>query len=190
MNNEMPVELQQYEQSTLETFLKTISDSGLSQLKDKQLQQWLKVLICSDFVQRQFIHHKVLISSQWLAGDYFRAFAEHEMAEQLAQQMKYVATETQLLQILRHFRNQQMVRITWRDINGLADLNEVMQDLSQLADCCIKQALHWLDKHQQKEFGLPLDSSGQAIELIVIGMGKLVAYELNISSDIDLIFTF
>ncbi len=190
MNNEMPVELRQYEQSTLETFLKTISDSGLSQLKDKHLQQWLKVLICSDFVQRQFIHHKVLISSQWLAGDYFRAFAEHEMAVQLAQQMKSVATETQLLQILRHFRNQQMVRITWRDINGLADLNEVMQELSQLADCCIKQALHWLDKHQQKEFGIPLDSDGQAIELIVIGMGKLGAYELNFSSDIDLIFTF
>lgn len=190
MNNNMPVKLQSYEQSTLEAFLKTIAGTGLSQLKDKHLQQWLKVLICSDFVQRQFIHHKDLIAHQWLAGDYFRAFAENEMADKLAEQMQAVQTASRLFQLLRHFRNQQMVRIAWRDINGLADVNEVMNDLSQLADCCIKQSLLWLDNEQQKEFGTPLNSEGNPIELIVIGMGKLGAHELNFSSDIDLIFTF
>ena len=38
--------------------------------------------------------------------------------------------------------------------------------------------------------GQALDSQGNPIPLIVIGMGKLGAYELNFSSDVDLIFAF
>ncbi|MCU7836071.1 MAG: bifunctional [glutamate--ammonia ligase]-adenylyl-L-tyrosine phosphorylase/[glutamate--ammonia-ligase] adenylyltransferase [gamma proteobacterium symbiont of Taylorina sp.] len=190
MNTEMPVELQAGAQQTLKTFLNTIQDTEMSALNDNHLQQWLKVLLCSNFVTRQLIHQKQAIVDQWIAGDYFRAFAKNEMAEKLNKYLQDIITEEQLLQVLRHFRQQQMVRICWRDINDLADLDEVMQELSELADSSIICALNWLDRQQQKDFGTPLDKLGQLIPLIVIGMGKLGARELNFSSDIDLIFAF
>lgn len=193
-NQIIPSELESHEQTTREKLLTTIQGCSLEALADEvnkdALGQWLKVLVCSDYVSRQFIHHKETIAQQWLAGEYSRPFLENEMADKLAESLQSVDTEAKLLQVLRHFRNQQMVRITFRDINGLAELNEVLADLTELANCTIRQALDWLDKLQQKEFGTPLDSNGEPIPLIVIGMGKLGAYELNFSSDVDLIFAF
>ena len=194
MNETMPAQLESHAKTTLDSFLKTISNTGLNSLADdtssERLEQWIKVLVCSDFVSRQFIHHKEAIAKQWLAGDYDRALQQNEMSDKLAECLQDVATEPQLLQQLRHFRNQQMVRITYRDINGLAALNETLSELTELANSSIIQALQWLDKRQQKDFGMPLDSHGKPMALIVLGMGKLGAYELNFSSDVDLIFTF
>ena len=198
MNETIPVDLpfilEDQQKSSLENFLRITADTGLAQIAEQAdkvyLQQWLKVMLCSDFVSRQFSRHRIVIAEQWLAGDFARAMHKHEMAEKLADCLKNVATETQLLQTLRNFRNQQMLRIAYRDINALADLNEVLFELTELANCSIRQALQWLDKSQQKEFGTALDSRGRPMPLIVIAMGKLGACELNFSSDVDLIFAF
>ena len=194
MNKVIPVELENHEKSTLDSFLRSISDTGLNQLAGETnsavLLAWIKLLVCSDFVSRQFPRHKETIIEQFLAGEYARALHKNEMADNLAEQLKKVETEQQLFQTLRDFRNQQMVRISYRDINGLARLNEVLTELTELANCTIRQTLQWLDNVQQKEFGTPLGSDGKPMELMVIGMGKLGAYELNFSSDVDLIFAF
>ncbi len=185
-----PQELENHREKTLESFQHLVRDTKLADITNSSLQQWLKVMVCSDFVTQQFTRHKERIIDQWLSGNYSRAISKNEMAQILALELEYVDTEAQLLQNLRNFRNQQMVRICYRDINGLADLNEVLFELSTLANCVIRQTLQWLDKAQQKEFGSALDPQGKPMPLIVIGMGKLGAYELNFSSDIDLIFTF
>jgi len=192
MNNTIPVELASHEQSVREGFLKDISDTGLEQLSadEESLQLWIRMLVCSDYAARQLLGHKDAIAEQWSSGDYQRAYEAGEMTDKLAELLQAVQTEAELLQALRQFRNQQMLRITFRDINGLAELNEVLSDLTELANCTIRQALQWLDSQQQKDFGTPLDHNGEPMPLIVIGMGKLGAYELNFSSDVDLIFAF
>ena len=191
---DLPCALEQHQKSTIEKFLQITSDTKLAHLAGQSdavsLQQWVKVMVCSDFVTRQLSRHKKVIAEQWLAGDFARVMQTDEIAQRLAERLQNVDTELQLLQALRDFRNQQMVRISYRDINGLANLNEVLFELTELANCCIIQSLQWLDKAQQKEFGTALDSQGRPMPLIVIGMGKLGAYELNFSSDIDLIFAF
>jgi len=205
MNNTIPVVLpvnlkEQYNKS-LEVLLKIIGDTPMAYLakpvtdNDKDsLQRWLKVLVCSDFVLRQLKSHKLQIAQQFTEqeqpGSYSRSLKQNELSEMLAEVIKTVETEAQLLKVLRDFRNQQMVRITYRDINGLSDLSEVLNDLTELANCSIRYALQWLDRAQQKEFGQALDSQAEPMRLVVIGMGKLGAYELNFSSDVDLIFTF
>ena len=171
-------------------FTQTISGTALENMTDKELQYWLKVLVCSDYVERQLIHHLEAIAQQWADGLYQRPLEAEEMAHMLAQSLQAVNTEQDLWKVLRQFRNQQMVRITWRDINALAPLNEVLSELTELANCTIRQALDWLDRKQQQELGTPLDSTGRVIPLVVIGMGKLGAGELNFSSDVDLIFAF
>jgi glutamate-ammonia-ligase adenylyltransferase len=99
-------------------------------------------------------------------------------------------SEEELHRALRLFRQQQMIRIIWRDLCRTADLDETLESLTALADICTQEALGWLHAHLAEKFGTPRDRDGNAQELIVIGMGKLGARELNLSSDIDLIFTF
>ena len=98
--------------------------------------------------------------------------------------------EATLLQQLRRFRNRQMVRIIWRDLSGRADLSEVVASVSELAEATIQQAMGWLYQRHSEQWGMPLDSAGRPQQLVVLGMGKLGARELNLSSDVDLIFAY
>jgi glutamate-ammonia-ligase adenylyltransferase len=91
---------------------------------------------------------------------------------------------------LRRFRNQEMLRIVWRDLNGLAELNETMTSLTRLAEVCLDAALAYHTEALQKRFGIPRNSQGAEQGLVVLGMGKLGGGELNLSSDIDIILCF
>ena len=83
-----------------------------------------------------------------------------------------------------------MIRIAWRDLAGWAPLSETLADLSWLADACIQYALSFLYNQACEKRGTPLLSDGSPQQIVVLGMGKLGAYELNYSSDIDLIFAY
>jgi len=91
---------------------------------------------------------------------------------------------------LRRFRSIEMLRLIWRDQNRLCQLFDLTKELSYLADVCLQRALKHHYSALCKEWGTPRTASGQEIELLVLGMGKLGAHELNLSSDIDLIFSY
>ncbi|MDR2213501.1 MAG: bifunctional [glutamate--ammonia ligase]-adenylyl-L-tyrosine phosphorylase/[glutamate--ammonia-ligase] adenylyltransferase [Pseudomonadales bacterium] len=91
---------------------------------------------------------------------------------------------------LRHFRKREYLRILWRDLNGKAGLFDTTGDLSQLADACLRYAIAALTPEARRLHGIPYDANGREQQLIVLAMGKYGAYELNLSSDIDLIFVF
>jgi glutamate-ammonia-ligase adenylyltransferase len=94
-------------------------------------------------------------------------FTREEMAAALggAQQ----DDEASLMRRLRRLRQRVLLRVMARDLCGLASLEEVCGTMTDLAELSIAAAL------EEKE-------------LIVVGMGKLGGRELNVSSDIDLIF--
>ncbi|TVQ86339.1 MAG: bifunctional [glutamate--ammonia ligase]-adenylyl-L-tyrosine phosphorylase/[glutamate--ammonia-ligase] adenylyltransferase [Chromatiaceae bacterium] len=123
-------------------------------------------------------------------GTLARRLAPGEVADQLAAAVVGVADEAALHAALRRFRQRQMLRIIWRDLAGWADLDETLEDLTALADACIVAALEHLTRWTEAELGVPRDAAGTRQPLLVIGMGKLGARELNLSSDIDLIFAF
>ncbi len=91
---------------------------------------------------------------------------------------------------LRLFRNREFLRVIWRDFNRLAPTLETTADISAIAECCIQAALDFHYAQLCSEWGTPRASDGSAQPLIVLGMGKLGAHELNLSSDIDLIFAY
>ncbi len=95
-----------------------------------------------------------------------------------------------LKQQLRRFRKREWLRILWRDVTGRAGVMDTCRDLSELADACITHALAELSVLCRQQHGLPLDALGREQQLIVLAMGKYGAYELNLSSDIDLILIF
>ncbi len=91
---------------------------------------------------------------------------------------------------LRQFRNREMMRLIWRDLNELAPVDEILADLSTLADVCLQAAISHHTRELEEKLGVPRSPEGEAQKLIVIGLGKLGGYELNLSSDIDIIFCY
>ncbi|MFT5140023.1 MAG: glutamate-ammonia-ligase adenylyltransferase [Lysobacterales bacterium] len=91
---------------------------------------------------------------------------------------------------LRNFRNREMLRIIWRELNQRPPLEETMSDLSVLAEMCLQAANLFHYENLLTRFGTPRNSDGVAQELVVIGLGKLGGHELNLSSDIDVVFAF
>lgn len=91
---------------------------------------------------------------------------------------------------LRQLRTWVIAHLAVRDLNGLADLAEVTETMTVLAETAL-QVTH--DLHHEvlvARHGRPLSASGWEQELIIVGMGKLGGRELNVSSDIDLIFVY
>ena len=119
----IPTQLTEPLAKARDKFTRTISGTVLENMPEQGLQYWLKVLVCSDYVERQLIHHLEAIAQQWADGLYHRSVEADEMAQMLSQSLQAVNTEQELYKVLRQFRNQQMVRITWRDINGLAPVS-------------------------------------------------------------------
>jgi len=91
---------------------------------------------------------------------------------------------------LRTFRRREMVRIAVRDLAGTSSLDETMAELSSLASATLDGALSLLYERLCLIDGIPEDKHGRQQKLVVLGMGKLGAGELNFSSDVDLIFAY
>jgi glutamate-ammonia-ligase adenylyltransferase len=91
---------------------------------------------------------------------------------------------------LRRLRQAVMLRLIARDLGGRADLSEVVATATTLAEESLRTAAACHAQWLARDFGRPLGASGEVQELQVIGMGKLGGAELNVSSDIDLIFAY
>ena len=101
------------------------------------------------------------------------------------------ASESDCLAALRTFRHRHLVRIIWREVAQLATVEDTFAELSGLADCCIRAAVAFAVSALRPKYGLPIgQESGDEQSLVVLAMGKLGGDELNLSSDIDLIFAY
>jgi glutamate-ammonia-ligase adenylyltransferase len=150
-----------------------------------------RVCALSDFVHEQIVRAPELLAELGASGELERRLQGGELRAQLQAALADCADEDELGRRLRRFRNRQQVRIIWRDLTRQADLAETCRDLSDLADASIDGAYQWLFPRHCEQFGTPIGRrSGQVQHMVILGMGKLGAHELNLSSDIDLIFGY
>ena len=153
--------------------------------------QFARVTAASDFVLEQVLRDPAMLVDLAASGELDRAFAAGQLCAQIAAASQAAESEDELARNLRRQRSRQQVRIIWRDLTRQADLVQTCRDLSDLADACIDQAYNWLYPRHCQQFGTPIGHrSGEPQHMVVLGMGKLGAVELNLSSDIDLIFAF
>lgn len=102
-----------------------------------------------------------------------------------------VLSVTDCRRVLRQLRERVFYAVMVRDLTGQADLSEVTGAMTRLAEIAVEQAYRSVMQDMVARHGAPLDpSSGQPMEMIIIGMGKLGGGELNVSSDIDLIMLY
>ncbi len=134
---------------------------------------------------------RATLETQLKAGADFKAYAQTLPGGSYAQCLLPLATsgdEADFMRALRHVRRAEMARIAYRDLAGLAPLDETLGNLSELADACVETTLRFVEAALQLRYGCPCNERGERIRPVVLGMGKLGGRELNFSSDIDLIF--
>ncbi|WP_218668125.1 bifunctional [glutamate--ammonia ligase]-adenylyl-L-tyrosine phosphorylase/[glutamate--ammonia-ligase] adenylyltransferase [Vreelandella utahensis] len=155
----------------------------------------IQAIARSDFLFEQLRRHPDVLEPLFEAELLARPWCPGEIREEWQAQQPHIQEEAELQKALRTFRRRWMFRIVWRDLLGDADLEETMGAMTELADACIDGAVTWLYADACREWGTPMGAdpvTGEHVAqpLLVIGMGKLGAGELNLSSDIDLIFAY
>ncbi|MBC7945864.1 MAG: bifunctional [glutamate--ammonia ligase]-adenylyl-L-tyrosine phosphorylase/[glutamate--ammonia-ligase] adenylyltransferase [Burkholderiales bacterium] len=141
-----------------------------------------RALALSRYVQRTLSTRPDLVEASGAA------FSRDQMRALLPEN---VGDEAALFQSLRELRKRVMLRVIARDLGGLCDLAEVVATVTTLAEVAISYALSHLHNWAADQYGQPKSADGDAVQqLHVVGMGKLGGGELNVSSDIDLIFVY
>lgn len=184
---QLPDTLEATVEQQWQTFLESDVDSSF--IPDEITESLAKVWACSEFVMHACVRFPDVFQELALSGDLLKSYADDHYKSSIVSEIKH-SDEEVLSQHLRCFRRREMLRIVWRDIAGWVELTETTKDLSLMAEACIDYALSQLYSWQCTELGTPCNEQGEAQQLVVLGMGKLGAWELNVSSDIDLIFAF
>jgi len=135
---------------------------------------------------------------RWLDADPGRAalledmarlsLSEADLGAALAREL---AAGLPLPRAMRRLRNLWVCAIIRRDLEGKADLGEVVSAMTRFADFAIRTHVAALTEELVAAHGQPMgEESGRPQHLMVLSMGKGGGGELNVSSDIDLIFVY
>lgn len=114
------------------------------------------------------------------------------MYEELARSLSHFDSVEQKLRVLRRYKRRETLRIGLCDLLKTVDVKTTTWELSNLAEAALQHCYEiGRDQIMRPKFGTPLNEDGDApCRFAIIGMGKLGGYELNFSSDIDLIFVY
>jgi glutamate-ammonia-ligase adenylyltransferase len=191
MIDPLPDILQEDLETKWEAFKDSSKKAGINLSQDPQILVALKrVLALSNFFAENGIRDPALISDLINSGDLQRQYAPKDYDLKLKTALSEITDEADLSRCLRVFRRREMLRIAFRDLCGWSNLVETVTDLSAMADTCLEQTVAILTRWLADQLGEPTAKDGSRQDLVVLGLGKLGARELNFSSDIDLIFTY
>ncbi|RYF27084.1 MAG: bifunctional [glutamate--ammonia ligase]-adenylyl-L-tyrosine phosphorylase/[glutamate--ammonia-ligase] adenylyltransferase, partial [Comamonadaceae bacterium] len=91
---------------------------------------------------------------------------------------------------LRILRQLVMQRLIHLDCEAQAPLEDITRSVTWLAEFALDRACRHAREELDTRYGAPRGPAGQPVQLWIVGMGKLGARELNVSSDIDLIYVY
>lgn len=165
---------------------------GCRQFQEDLLTIWSR----SDYVKDASVRSPEVIA-RWAAENspLYSSQSESYFHARLDQLVETASDEASLMKVLRQFRREEMMRLMARDVLKLAQLKETLADVTALADASVVVALNKLYAFLVEKYGRPMSraKAGKISEqqyMLVIAMGKHGAKELNVSSDIDLIFAY
>jgi glutamate-ammonia-ligase adenylyltransferase len=159
-------------------------DPGDGDLSEEQVSVFARMLACSDYAADAARKHW-----PWFHG----AIANGKFEKPPQVEFALPATnsgEAGAKKYLRHYRHRQMLHILWREYANTAAQGETLASLSALADELLLAARSVAAESLMERFGQAVNASGDRIPLVILAMGKLGGYELNFSSDIDIVFLY
>jgi len=148
------------------------------------------VAALSDFAAGMIAQHGAWVAAGRRDGRFAAAPAAAELHAALDEALAGAEDMDALQRALRLVRNRLQLWIVWRHLAGRAPLEETTAALSDLADVLIDRALDRVHAWACERDGVPRSEAGEPQRLVVLALGKLGARELNLSSDVDLIFAY
>ncbi|PWV67679.1 bifunctional [glutamate--ammonia ligase]-adenylyl-L-tyrosine phosphorylase/[glutamate--ammonia-ligase] adenylyltransferase [Halomonas sp. A11-A] len=162
-------------------------------LAEPRREQLARVLAISEFVAETLVRYPEWLLHLDANGELDIAPDAESLRDWLEECLEAAEDEAAMQAVIRRFRRARMTGIVWRDLTRPegTDMWATAAAVSRLAEVCLEGALTWLERFLAPRWGRPaLRRDGSEQRLVVLGMGKLGAGELNLSSDIDLIFAF
>ena len=154
------------------------------------VEQRQKTLVASQYAEQVLNLYQTQLEQDYLESQFLDSLSTESIHQKVQHAIAGLTDEQAWMKALRVLRARLMFRWIWQDANQLTNVVTLTRELSDFADACICAAKAFALVPLIAKHGEPIGYSGQVQDLIVIGMGKLGAQELNLSSDIDLIFAF
>jgi glutamate-ammonia-ligase adenylyltransferase len=193
----VPVDLHSSAQRAITLLTDCLSEKQLKRLTalldEHELlkQQLIRTLVGSEYVLQCCCADSDLLFNQLLCDAPFSPLTPVKIFDAIEIACSDNLNSDEFNALLRRLRRNYMAILYWRDLNDLADFGEVSAAMTALAEAFVQQALKFNYNFLINKHGFPVGSeSGLVQPMLVIGMGKLGGEELNVSSDIDLIFAF
>lgn len=144
----------------------------------------------SHFIKRSLLSAQPLMNDverlEWLDDLSQAPFTRQKMQAYISD-----IDDTEELELkLRMLRREVLMVLVARDALKRGDYFEVVRTMTDLAEVSINAVVRAHALQLAKRFGIPTSVQGVPQDLLVVGMGKLGGEELNVSSDIDLVFVF
>ncbi|WP_319576539.1 bifunctional [glutamate--ammonia ligase]-adenylyl-L-tyrosine phosphorylase/[glutamate--ammonia-ligase] adenylyltransferase [uncultured Desulfobacter sp.] len=185
----LPQSLYQTLQRRIQDFFSAGDIQDISQLPVNAMD-FTRVMLFSPFTAEHITANPLILDRFGESGDLDTSYAPGDIKKKLGNFIGENQGSAEFRARFLEFKVYEIIRIAWRDLTGAAPLSETMADLSDLACACISFGFEQLYPVLTQKWGTPRDSNGNAQNIVVLGMGKLGAGELNFSSDIDLIFVY
>ncbi len=163
-------------------------------------RQLLLILGASSFLSSILCRSDDYLVNLFLNAEVARSKDTAIMRAELELWLKPHSSFDELQSCLRRYKQREILRISARDLSGVDDLVAVTAELSSLAAATLQIACIHCQRQLQLEYGQPLQEDEtpeaedgqpqQEATFTVLGMGKFGGWELNFSSDIDLIYFY
>ncbi|MGC3819754.1 bifunctional [glutamate--ammonia ligase]-adenylyl-L-tyrosine phosphorylase/[glutamate--ammonia-ligase] adenylyltransferase [Acinetobacter sp. G11] len=153
----------------------------------EQLQNTLRA---SQYAEQVLGKHSALLEQDYAIDQFLLPLTPLQIQNFVHDTLEQITDESIWMHALRVLRARLMFRWIWQDANRLTDVVTLTRELSDFADAAICAAKDFALAPLLAKHGEPIGYGGAVQDLIVVAMGKLGAQELNLSSDIDLIFAF
>ena len=153
-------------------------------------EQLQKTLRASQYAEQVLSIHQVYLEQDYAIDQFSQPLTTEQIFDVVQNTLKDISDEITWMRTIRILRARLMFRWIWQDANQLIDVMTLTRELSDFADAAICVAKAFALAPLVAKHGQPVGYNHKIQDLIVVAMGKLGAQELNLSSDIDLIFAF
>ncbi len=154
--------------------------------KDTAIAVWAY----SDYVANLSLQQPAMLVGLFESGDIQKRPTLNEYRLALASIMAQKPDIDTLMYDLRRLRQREMIRFVWQRVTAQQSPRQIAALISDFAEAILSATIDYLSLCHQASLGVALDKNNQPCVLYVLGLGKLGGYDLNFSSDIDIMFTY
>ncbi|MCD6045439.1 MAG: glnE [Gammaproteobacteria bacterium] len=150
----------------------------------------LTVWAYSDYVANLSLQQPALLLDLFQSGDIEKiaTIADYRLAvNAIVAQNPDIET---LMFSLRRLRQREMMRFVWQRVSDLHTSRHIANLISDFAQAILSITIAYLSGCHHTLYGVAADKNNNPCVLYVLALGKLGGYDLNFSSDIDIIFTY